>query len=248
MAKQLGIPKHSGTQRPYDVQNASPHSPATNDSLLDNKSTSGASIEEKSSRAEKPNSDFCFLPEEPLPIGRALARVMRAVIFGDPPSPELDTLPLAQLRLLWVVFYASEATMKDFSERLGVSQSTVTQLADRLVKRGLVERRADPDDRRIVRLRVSPTGGQILMDAKNREHQTLQSVWEALTPSEQTDVVRGLETLAQTAEAIRVAQGRPLLPISDHRDHSHLRPPADANAASQPVVDLMTRRVRGKRM
>ena len=246
MAKQLGIPKHSKSKSP-DSQNVSLDNSSINDRMADNELTPGASNEEQASHKEKPTSEVCFLPEDPLPIGRALSRVMRAVIFGEPPSPELDILPLAQLRLLWTVFYASEATMKDFSERLGVSQSTVTQLADRLVKRGLIERRADPDDRRIVRLRVSPTGGQVLMDAKNREQQTLRSVWEALTPSEQTEVVHGLEILAQTAETIRAAQGRPLPPLPDHRDRSPLRRPTEPDAASQPVVDLMTRRVRGKR-
>src|SRR5579871_3593024 len=78
------------------------------------------------------------------PLGRAFFRVMRAVMFDDPPLPELDALPLAQLRLLWTIHFQADATMKDYSERLGVSQSTVTQLADRLVRRGLVERQADP--------------------------------------------------------------------------------------------------------
>src|ERR1051326_4791352 len=73
------------------------------------------------------------------PLGRALFRVMRAMVFDDRPAAELDALPLAQLRLLWVVHFCQDATMKDFSERLGVSQSTVTQLADRLVKRNLVD-------------------------------------------------------------------------------------------------------------
>ena len=197
-------------------------------------------------RAEAQDADFYAAPGGPLPIGRPLTRVMRAVMFGEPPAPEMDVLPLAQLRLLWTVFHASQATMKELSERLGVSQSTVTQLADRLVKRGLVERRADPGDRRIVRLRASASGRDILMTARNRDHQTIHAIWEAMTPAERTDVVRGLETLARIAEAVRTAQGRPLPPLPDHHEHSHLQHPSEDDSASQPVVDLMARRVRGK--
>ena len=70
------------------------------------------------------------------PLSVALFSVMKNVIFADIPNPELDCLPLAQLRMLWTVFHHGAAPMKDFSEKLGVSQSTATQLADRLVRRG----------------------------------------------------------------------------------------------------------------
>src|SRR5882672_5253483 len=87
------------------------------------------------------------LTEPEPPLEHALFRVMRALVFDDRPVPELDALPLAQLRLLMSVYYGPNSTMKDFSERLNVSQSTVTQLAERLVKRGLVVRRMDANDR-----------------------------------------------------------------------------------------------------
>src|SRR5947209_1862858 len=80
---------------------------------------------------------------EELPLGRALFRVSRALFFEEKPVPELIALPMAQLLLLWTVRFSPDATMKDCSERLSVSQSTVTQLADQLVKRGFVERLAD---------------------------------------------------------------------------------------------------------
>src|SRR5258708_4896152 len=117
-----------------------------------------------------------------LPLGRALFRVMSAIMFDDRPAAELDALPLAQLRLLWAVHYSHEANMKDFSERLCVSQSTVTQLADRLVTRGLVDRLADASDRRVVRLRISKAGQELLGEADRERKRTLQAVWEALSP------------------------------------------------------------------
>lgn len=184
--------------------------------------------------------------DEP-PLGRALHRVMRALMFKESPIPELDALPLAQLRLLWTVHHSADATMKDFSERLSVSQSTVTQLAERLVRRGLVERLADPEDRRVVRLRTSAAGRTILGRAEADHQQTHRAVWESLTQQEQRAVIRGLEVLARAGEALRAAQGHPL--------PSCAAPPASNTAAetassepgqAQPVVDLMARRVRGQ--
>src|SRR5579871_3326485 len=136
-------------------------------------------------------------------LKRTFHRVMRAVMFDEPPHPELDSLPLAQLRLLWTVFFGANATMKDFSERLGVSQSTVTQLADRLVRRGLIERRPDPADRRVVRLHVSESGAQILEAADGRQRDTFAVLWRLLSDENRGVVMQGLEILAEAAERMR---------------------------------------------
>ena len=184
---------------------------------------------------------------EESPLGRALFRVMRATVFDDRPIAELDALPLAQLRLLWTVHHSHEATMKDFSERLGVSQSTVTQLADRLVKRGLVDRLADPADRRVVRLRISQAGRHLLGTADHERKKMLLSLWKALSESDRSAVLHGLDVLGNAAEQLRAAQGRPLPPLPERFVRSET---GDAISAvsddTQPVVDLMARRVRGR--
>ena len=46
----------------------------------------------------------------------------------------------------------------DLAAWLGVKPPSVTQLVDSLASRGLVERIADTDDRRAIRVRLSPTG------------------------------------------------------------------------------------------
>ena len=181
----------------------------------------------------------------PHPLGHALFRVMRAIMFDEPPLAELDALPLAQMRLLWPVFQTRGGTMKEFSERLGVSQSTVTQLADRLVKRGLIERQADAADRRVVRLQVSEQGRRILTEANRRQRETAEGVWSVLSPDEQQGVMDALKMLGEKAEAVRLAQGRPVSPFPEFGPPSHAEPMPERQSSGQAVVDLMSRRVRG---
>ena len=179
------------------------------------------------------------------PIGNVFFRVMRAMMFEDEPIAALDALPLAQMRLIWTVRHQSEATMKDLSERLNVSQSTVTQLAERLVKRGLAERIADPTDRRVVRLRLSKLGREAIGIAEARSDARHQAIWNRLDTDQRNSVMQGLETLAEMAERLRYEEG-------DLRFHKPEPPPlvreetTGDNSAS--VVDLMARRVRGKRL
>jgi DNA-binding MarR family transcriptional regulator len=180
------------------------------------------------------------------PLRHALLRILRATMFDRVPLPEMDALPLAQLRLLWAVFATPHATMKDYSERLGVSQSTVTQLADRLVRRGLLERHADATDRRVVRLQNSAEGTRVLNRDVADHQRVMQDIWEALSSQDQATVMQGLEILGKAADAVRVAQGRPLAPWPEKPPLSEEEMMTTEASQPQPVLDLMTRRVRGR--
>jgi DNA-binding MarR family transcriptional regulator len=143
------------------------------------------------------------------------------------------------------VHFQADATMKDYSERLGVSQSTVTQLADRLVRRGLVERQTDPTDRRVVRLHVSEPGTKLLAEANASQRQTFLAIWGRMKAEDRAAVMRGLERLGDAAEGMRADQGR-TLPSWSERSETEEPGCETAGDASQPVVDLMARRVRGR--
>ncbi len=187
------------------------------------------------------------LREDEVPIRLPFFRLMRAIMFEPNPHEEIEMLPLAQLRLLWAVYHAHEAPMKDFSERLQVSQSTVTQVADKLVKRGFIERIADPADRRVVRLKMTSKGHSLLSENDAARDAFLRSVWEALSSSEREAVVTGMETLASRCEKAREAAGHPLIGWGEPpRPVEAGEEAAEANSPSQPVVDLMSRRVRGR--
>lgn len=182
---------------------------------------------------------------EGAPLGFALLRVNRSMIFENQPLPELSALPIAQLRLLWTVRHLEDATMKDFSERLQVSQSTVTQLADQLVRRKFIERNADLHDRRVVRLKLSEFGKSILAQDEKKHEEMFEEVWGKLSHDERLQVMTGLSLLGDAAERVLTEKGRPLkhyfappVPMEGER--------AGENPSPQPVLDLMTRRVRGQ--
>jgi DNA-binding MarR family transcriptional regulator len=170
---------------------------------------------------------------------------MRALIFETQPNPEIDALPMAQLRLLWSVHFASNSTMKELSERLMVSQSTVTQLADRLVNRGLIERHADATDRRVVRLQMSLQGRQLMDEADTPRRQIMQAVWDRFSLEERERVLEVLDIVAKTAERARAEIGIPLPPMPEESCLEG-NVTMGEQPASQSVVDIMSRPVRGK--
>jgi DNA-binding MarR family transcriptional regulator len=91
-------------------------------------------------------------------------------------------------------------TMNELAARMDVSPSSATQLVDRLVQHGLVERTPDANDRRVLRVAVS---GSALDTVREFEKETRQRLTALLAPLSDDE----LEVLASLAE--RILDGAP---------------------------------------
>jgi DNA-binding MarR family transcriptional regulator len=92
---------------------------------------------------------------------------------------------------------------------IGVDRTTTSNVLSRLEKRGLVYREADPKDRRLRRVFLTPTGEAMLgemQDALDRAHARLIA---PLKPEEKEAFVRHLTTLVESNNG----QGRTVLRI-----------------------------------
>ncbi|MDD2875772.1 MAG: MarR family transcriptional regulator [Acidiphilium sp.] len=83
-------------------------------------------------------------------------------------------------------------SQKDLSEILEVEPMTVARLTDRLEARGLVERRADPRDRRIWRLHLTPRADPLLRDIEAQREAVAAFVSADLTPAMIDATIAGL--------------------------------------------------------
>ena len=78
-----------------------------------------------------------------------------------------------QLKALLLVSEEEGIRMRDLARRLGGSFSNTTVLIDRLVERGLAERLAEPQDRRVVLVRATKEGLRLV--------EQLVTSWRALS-------------------------------------------------------------------
>lgn len=106
---------------------------------------------------------------------RVLARISRIVenALGD------EDLSLSQYRLLAFLSQGDWAASA-LADRLDVSRPSITGLVDGLVKRGLVERRPDTDDRRRVDHVLTPAGRRALTAADQRADARIREVFAHL--------------------------------------------------------------------
>lgn len=92
-------------------------------------------------------------------------------------------------------------TMRELAAELGVGESAATAVTDRLVRQGLVERRDDPHDRRVVRLELSPAGSTLVERLHESASRKSAAMLEVLSDTQLAWFVDILETLSRALVA-----------------------------------------------
>lgn len=106
----------------------------------------------------------------------------------------------AQLDVLMNLCRHPEMSQHDLARKLLVGRSNITMLLPQLEKRALVHREADAKDRRVMRLRLTPDGETLLLQALKSYGALIEKAMSASTP-EQCDMI-GAHML-RVAEALK---------------------------------------------
>jgi DNA-binding MarR family transcriptional regulator len=93
------------------------------------------------------------------------------------------------------------------ADRLLVTTASITSLLDTLVRRGLVERRAHPKDRRKILVALTPAGAEVVDRVLPLVHATATDVFTVLSPRERETLV-GL--LGRVQQRLGEIEGVPL--------------------------------------
>lgn len=107
-------------------------------------------------------------------------------------------ISMAQLNILYTLHRSGEMPMRRLAEVLNVSDSNATGLVDRMEERGLIERTRVPEDRRVVRVRITQDGVRILDENDALTDDLMRDVLARLDPSQ-------LETIAIAVADLRAS-------------------------------------------
>lgn len=72
------------------------------------------------------------------------------------------TVPMAQLKALFLIVNNKGVNSRTLAEDLAVTPGNVTGIVDRLAEQGLVVRKPDPQDRRVIWLEPTSKGDELL--------------------------------------------------------------------------------------
>jgi DNA-binding MarR family transcriptional regulator len=106
-----------------------------------------------------------------------------------------------------------EMPMSRLADMLDVSDSNASGVVDRLEERGYIERIRVPDDRRVVHVRTTEAGRQMLAEAEVLKDEMVEKVLDRLDASQ-------LERLAQAVDDLGAAALAAYPELSQH-DHTH---------------------------
>src|SRR4051812_20954379 len=127
-------------------------------------------------------------------VHEALRTVVRNLLSID---DSMMDLPLRQFKVC-LTLYRQSRSMSEISRELKLSPSAVTQVSDRLERRGLIERVFQEEDRRVRKLRLTKKGQQLVRARERKQLRRIGAALDTLTPNELGQVMTGLETLAQS--------------------------------------------------
>ena len=108
-------------------------------------------------------------------------------------------LTVSQLRGLRFLKQHEDCLVGDLANGLAVSYPAASKLMDRLINRGLTQRRDDKTDRRNIRLRVTIEGGRVLETIEEKRQREIAQIFLRLEEEEQRFLTQGLKRFLEAA-------------------------------------------------
>ena len=110
-----------------------------------------------------------------------------------------EDVTLAQYRVLVELAARGPQRLADLATALGVDRSTATRMCDRLVRKRLVHRRRTNQDRRGVRVSLTPAGGELVVEVTRRRRAEIATIVERIPKAHRRPVLNALRAFAEAA-------------------------------------------------
>ena len=133
----------------------------------------------------------------------SLARTMkRTSHLGQQLTEEYD-LTGPQMFTLWQLGEYGPMTMGELSETLAVTHGVATRMIDRLFEKGMVERKRNDVDRRVVRVSVTPLAEKITSEAIEGALKVIRNVFKDVSQSDREEYLSLLKRVEAAQDNAR---------------------------------------------
>lgn len=131
-------------------------------------------------------------------LTRAFERFTRRFKVAEAAAAADNALNALDAQTLMLVAANPGSGLGDVARDLNVAMTTMSSAVDRLVKKGLVERKRPEGDRRAVELTATAEGRGVVADQKAAYRNACRAMLRALTPAERIELIRLTEKIADT--------------------------------------------------
>ena len=110
-------------------------------------------------------------------------------------------LGIGQLKTLFFISNRGATTTGKLATALKVTPTNVTGIIDRLLEKDLITRIGDPDDRRVLVLRTTPKGDELVAELRQIRRERMTELFKNLSDKEAEIVAQGLKIMVKAIDA-----------------------------------------------
>ena len=110
-------------------------------------------------------------------------------------------LGIGQLKTLFFISNRGATTTGKLATALKVTPTNVTGIIDRLLEKKLITRIGDPDDRRVLVLRTTPKGDELVAELRQKRRERMTELFKNLSDKEAEIVAQGLKIMVKAIDA-----------------------------------------------
>ena len=119
-------------------------------------------------------------------------------------------LSITQVRILHLLMWKeTEPAQVEIADEIALSVAAAGRAIDTLVRAGLVERRADPDDRRIKRVALTPAGRALVDEMAEGRRADVRDFVDQLDPDERLGLADALGPILSARPGLAPGTGCP---------------------------------------
>jgi DNA-binding MarR family transcriptional regulator len=107
-----------------------------------------------------------------------------------------------QLTVIKMLESVGDLSLSDLSDRIRAQNSTVTGIIDRMEREGLVQRARSTEDRRVVKIRLTPKGQGLAKEIDVEPMEVFRNALSGLSAAEMRDLLKILTKIARRVQSI----------------------------------------------
>jgi len=120
-----------------------------------------------------------------------------------------EDLSPSQINAMMRLYHHGESDVSRIGEMAGVSNAAASQMVERLVQTGLVERKESPDDRRVKKLTLTEKGRLLIQRSFTVRQKWMEELTYRFTPDQLTEIGNALILLTEAARALETSENKP---------------------------------------
>jgi len=140
---------------------------------------------------------MCPSPSSELDIHQQFEFFVQRSMRGIMGSMKQDGLSMPQIYTLMYLYHEGEMRISDIGVLMDVGKAAASQLVERLVQQGLVERVADESDRRAKKIRLQPKSLRLIEKGLAVQRQQMGKLMSQLSPEKMATVQKAFMYLIE---------------------------------------------------